>query len=251
MASGVTGLLLRSGCFPLLAVEFRRAYLSRRGYRGTAINNKEPRVNDRIRVPKVRLVGPGGEQVGVVKTEDALRVAVEANLDLVEVAPNSNPPVAKLMDYGKYKYESAQKERAARRNRSNAQLKSIRIGMKIDQNDYNTKKSQAERFLNGGDKVKFDLRFRGREQSRPQLGVELLNGLAEDLAEVSTVESAPRAEGRNMSMVLAPIRKKTEAKSDQRRRREAERETRRQQGAERAKRQQENARANAEARSQQ
>ncbi|MDK8319121.1 translation initiation factor IF-3 [Actinobaculum massiliense] len=225
--------------------------MSRRGYRGTAINNKEPRVNDRIRVPKVRLVGPGGEQVGVVKTEDALRVAVEANLDLVEVAPNSNPPVAKLMDYGKYKYESAQKERAARRNRSNAQLKSIRIGMKIDQNDYNTKKSQAERFLNGGDKVKFDLRFRGREQSRPQLGVELLNGLAEDLAEVSTVESAPRAEGRNMSMVLAPIRKKTEAKSDQRRRREAERETRRQQGAERAKRQQENARANAEARSQQ
>lgn len=248
---GVTGLLLRSGCFPPLAVEFLRAYLSRRGYRGTAINNKEPRVNDRIRVPKVRLVGPGGEQVGVVKTEDALRVAVEANLDLVEVAPNSNPPVAKLMDYGKYKYESAQKERAARRNRSNAQLKSIRIGMKIDQNDYNTKKSQAERFLNGGDKVKFDLRFRGREQSRPQLGVELLNGLAEDLAEVSTVESAPRAEGRNMSMVLAPIRKKTEAKSDQRRRREAERETRRQQGAERAKRQQENARANAEARSQQ
>nr|WP_311377002.1 translation initiation factor IF-3 [Actinobaculum massiliense] len=244
-------MLLRSGCFPLLAVEFLRAYLSRRGYRGTAINNKEPRVNDRIRVPKVRLVGPGGEQVGVVKTEDALRVAVEANLDLVEVAPNSNPPVAKLMDYGKYKYESAQKERAARRNRSNAQLKSIRIGMKIDQNDYNTKKSQAERFLNGGDKVKFDLRFRGREQSRPQLGVELLNGLAEDLAEVSTVESAPRAEGRNMSMVLAPIRKKTEAKSDQRRRREAERETRRQQGAERAKRQQENARANAEARSQQ
>ncbi|MDY5153165.1 translation initiation factor IF-3 [Actinobaculum suis] len=213
------------------------------------MNNKEPRVNERIRVPKVRLVGPGGEQVGVVKTEDALRVAVEANLDLVEVAPNSNPPVAKLMDYGKYKYEAAQKERAARRNRSNAQVKSIRIGMKIDQNDYNTKKNQAERFLNSGDKVKFDLRFRGREQSRPQLGVELLNGLAEELSEVSTVEAAPRAEGRNMSMVLAPIRKKTEAKSDQRRRREAERESRRAHGAERAKRQQENARVNAEARS--
>ncbi|KMY23420.1 translation initiation factor IF-3 [Actinobaculum suis] len=194
-------------------------------------------------------MGPGGEQVGVVKTEDALRVAVEANLDLVEVAPNSNPPVAKLMDYGKYKYEAAQKERAARRNRSNAQVKSIRIGMKIDQNDYNTKKNQAERFLNSGDKVKFDLRFRGREQSRPQLGVELLNGLAEELSEVSTVEAAPRAEGRNMSMVLAPIRKKTEAKSDQRRRREAERESRRAHGAERAKRQQENARVNAEARS--
>ncbi|MDY5133352.1 translation initiation factor IF-3 [Actinotignum urinale] len=190
--------------------------------RGTAINN-EPCVNDRIHVPKVRLVGPGGEQVGVVRTEDALRLAVEANLDLVEVAPNSNPPVAKLMDYGKFKYESAQKAREARRNQSNAQIKSIRIGLKIDEHDYDTKKNQALRFLNSGDKVKFDLRFRGREQSRPEMGVRLLKGLAEELAEVSTVEAAPRADGRNMSMVLAPTRRKTEAKSDQRRRREAER----------------------------
>ncbi|WP_026420946.1 translation initiation factor IF-3 [Actinotignum urinale] len=171
----------------------------------------------------MRLVGPGGEQVGVVRTEDALRLAVEANLDLVEVAPNSNPPVAKLMDYGKFKYESAQKAREARRNQSNAQIKSIRIGLKIDEHDYDTKKNQALRFLNSGDKVKFDLRFRGREQSRPEMGVRLLKGLAEELAEVSTVEAAPRADGRNMSMVLAPTRRKTEAKSDQRRRREAER----------------------------
>ncbi len=201
--------------------------------RGTAINN-EPRVNDRIHVPKVRLVGPSGEQVGVVRTEDALRLAVEANLDLVEVAPNSNPPVARLMDYGKYKYESAQKAREARRNQANTQIKSIRIGLKIDGNDYNTKKSQAERFLNAGDKVKFDLRFRGREQSRPEMGVRLLSGLAEELAEISTVEAAPRADGRNMSMVLAPTRRKSEAKSDQRRRREAERENRRAKAAKRA-----------------
>jgi translation initiation factor IF-3 len=189
----------------------------------------------------VRLVGPGGEQVGVVRVDDALRLAQEAGLDLVEVAPNSNPPVAKLMDYGKFKYESAQKAREARRNQSNTVIKSIRIGLKIDENDYRTKKSQAERFLAGGDKVKFDLRFKGREQSRPELGVKLLRGMADELAEISTVEAAPRADGRYMSMVLAPLRKKSEAKSDQRRRREAQRENRRARDAERAQRQQEKA----------
>ncbi len=189
----------------------------------------------------MRLVGPGGEQVGVVRVDDALRLAQEAGLDLVEVAPNSNPPVAKLMDYGKFKYESAQKAREARRNQSNTVIKSIRIGLKIDENDYRTKKSQAERFLAGGDKVKFDLRFKGREQSRPELGVKLLRGMADELAEISTVEAAPRADGRYMSMVLAPLRKKSEAKSDQRRRREAQRENRRARDAERAQRQQEKA----------
>ena len=209
-------------------------------FRGAAINN-EPRVNERIHVDQVRLVGPGGEQVGVVRVEDALRLAQESGLDLVEVAPNSNPPVAKLMDYGKFKYESAQKAREARRNQSNTVIKSIRIGLKIDGNDYQTKKGQAERFLNGGDKVKFDLRFKGREQSRPEQGVRLLRALAEELSEISTIEAAPRAEGRNMSMVLAPLRKKSEAKSDQRRRREAEREERRSREAERAQRAREEA----------
>ena len=154
---------------------------------------------------KVRLVGPGGEQVGVVRVEDALRLAQEAGLDLVEVAPNSNPPVAKLMDYGKFKYESAQKVREARRNQSNTVIKSIRIGLKIDENDYRTKKSQAERFLTGGDKVKFDLRFKGREQSRPEMGVRLLRGLADELAELSTIEAAPRAEGRTKNRLLAAL----------------------------------------------
>ena len=134
----------------------------------------EPRINDRIRVPEVRLVGPDGEQVGVVKVENALRLAREANLDLVEVAPQARPPVAKLMDYGKYKYEAAQKARNARRNQANSQLKEIRFRLKIDDHDFETKKGHVVRFLNGGDKVKVMIMFRGREQSRPEMGVRLL-----------------------------------------------------------------------------
>lgn len=178
-------------------------------------------------MPRVRLVGPSGEQVGVVRVEDALRLAQEANLDLVEVAPNSEPPVAKLMDYGKFKYEAAMKARDARRNQANTQLKELRLRLKIDTHDYETKVNHAERFLKGGDKVKVMIQFRGREQSRPEMGVKLLQRFAEDVAELSTVESAPRQDGRSMVMVLAPTRKKSEAKSDQRRRREAEREARR------------------------
>ncbi|MFY9263672.1 MAG: translation initiation factor IF-3 [Arcanobacterium sp.] len=198
----------------------------------------EPRVNDRINVSEVRLVGPGGEQVSVVRVEDALRLAREANLDLVEVAPNAKPPVAKLMDYGKFKYEAAQKAREARRNQANTQLKEIRMGLKIDQHDYETKLRRIIKFLNDGDKVKVQLRFRGREQSRPEMGVRLMERVAEDTADDGTVESAPRVDGRTMVMVLAPIRRKSEAKSDQRRRREAERRNRR---AEEARRAQKNA----------
>ncbi|PKZ88719.1 translation initiation factor IF-3 [Trueperella bernardiae] len=183
----------------------------------------EPRINDRITVSEVRLVGPGGEQVGVVRVKDALRLAQEANLDLVEVAPNANPPVAKLMDYGKFKYEAAQKKREARRNQANTQLKEIRLSLKIDKHDYDTKVSAIKKFLDGGDKVKIQLRFKGREQLRPEMGVRLMERIANDTEENSTVESAPRVDGRNMVMVLAPIRRKSQAKSDQRRRREAER----------------------------
>ncbi|MBD3690218.1 translation initiation factor IF-3 [Nanchangia anserum] len=181
----------------------------------------EPRINDRIRVPEVRLVGPDGEQVGVVKVENALRLAREANLDLVEVAPQARPPVAKLMDYGKYKYEAAQKARNARRNQANSQLKEIRFRLKIDDHDFETKKGHVVRFLNGGDKVKVMIMFRGREQSRPEMGVRLLQRLADDVSELATVESMPRQDGRNMTMVLAPTKKKQQTKSDQRRNREA------------------------------
>ncbi|WP_040316407.1 translation initiation factor IF-3 [Gleimia europaea] len=194
----------------------------------------EPRVNDRIRVPEVRLVGPEGEQVGVVRVADALRLAEEAGLDLVEVAPNARPPVAKLMDFGKYKYELAQKARESRRNQANTVLKEIRFRLKIDDHDYETKKGHVERFLNGGDKVKVMIMFRGREQSRPEMGIRLLERLAEDVAELGVVESKPRQDGRNMTMVLAPTRKKSEAKSEQRRRREAERQAKRDRQAERS-----------------
>ena len=159
--------------------------------------------------------------------EDALRLAEEADLDLVEVAPDARPPVCKLMDYGKFKYESAMKARDARRNQANTQLKEIQFRPKIDEHDYATKRGHVERFLKGGDKVKCIVRFRGREQSRPELGIRLLQGLAEEMAELGTIESHPRQDGRNMVMVLAPVRKKAEVKSDQRRRREEARAARR------------------------
>ena len=134
----------------------------------------DPRTNDRIRVPEVRLVGPNGEQVGVVRIEVALRLAQDADLDLVEVAPNSKPPVVKIMDYGKFKYEAAQKAKEARRNQANTILKEVRFRLKIEAHDYTTKLKRAEGFLKAGDKVKAMILFRGREQSRPEQGVRLL-----------------------------------------------------------------------------
>jgi translation initiation factor IF-3 len=182
----------------------------------------EPRINDRIRVPEVRLVGPNGEQVGIVRVEDALRLAAEADLDLVEVAPMAKPPVAKLMDFGKYKYEAAMKAREARKNQVNTVIKEIKLRPKIDPHDYGTKKGHVERFLNGGDKVKVTIMFRGREQSKPELGHRLLQRLAEDVSTLGVVESQPKLDGRNMIMVLAPLKKKAEAKAEARRRRDAD-----------------------------
>lgn len=174
----------------------------------------DPRTNDRIRVPEVRLVGPSGEQVGVVKIDVALRLAQEADLDLVEVAPNSKPPVAKIMDYGKFKYEEAQKAKEARRNQTNTILKEVRFRLKIDKHDYETKRKRAEGFLQGGDKVKAMILFRGREQSRPDQGVRLLQKLSEDLAESGSVESSPTIDGRNMVMVIGPHKTKATAKAE-------------------------------------
>lgn len=178
----------------------------------------EPRINDRIRVPEVRLVGPGGEQVGVVRIEVALSLAQDADLDLVEVAPDARPPVCKLMDFGKFKYESDMKAREARRNQANTVLKEIRFRLKIDPHDYGTKKGHVERFLAAGDKVKVMIMFRGREQSRPEMGVRLLQRLADDVSELGFIESMPKQDGRNMIMVLGPTKKKAEAKNEQRRR---------------------------------
>jgi len=177
----------------------------------------EPRINDRIRVAEVRLVGPNGEQVGIVRVEDALRLAQEADLDLVEVAPDARPPVCKLMDFGKFKYEADMKAREARRNQANTVLKEIRFRLKIDPHDYGTKKGHVERFLKAGDKVKIMIMFRGREQSRPEMGVRLLQRLADDVVELGFIESMPKQDGRNMIMVLGPTKKKADAKNELRR----------------------------------
>jgi translation initiation factor IF-3 len=175
----------------------------------------EPRINDRIRVSEVRLIGAEGEQVGIVSIDTALQMAADADLDLVEVAPDSRPPVCKLMDFGKWKYEAAQKAREARKNQSNSVVKEMKLRPKIDAHDYETKKTHIERFLNAGDKVKITIMFRGREQSRPELGFRLLQRLAEDITESGFVESAPLQDGRNMVMVVAPLKKKADVKKRQ------------------------------------
>ncbi|RLK59327.1 translation initiation factor 3 (bIF-3) [Actinokineospora cianjurensis] len=155
-------------------------------------------------MPEVRLVGPNGEQVGIVRIEDALRLAQEADLDLVEVAPTARPPVCKLMDFGKFKYESAQKARESRRNQVLTVIKEQKLRPKIDSHDYETKKRNVVRFLEHGNKVKVTIMFRGREQSRPELGFRLLKRLAEDVQDLGFVESSAKQDGRNMIMVLAP-----------------------------------------------
>ena len=159
-------------------------------------------------------MGPNGETVGIVSTGDALRLAQEADLDLVEIAPMGRPPVCKLMDYGKFKYENAQKARESRRNQTNTIIKEMKLRPKIDSHDYETKKGHVVRFLKAGDKVKITIMFRGREQSRPELGFNLLKRLADDVAEFGFVESAPKQDGRNMIMVLGPHKKKADAKVD-------------------------------------
>ncbi len=197
------------------------AFLVRDGRHDVAKEHhiSEPRINDRIRVPEVRLVGPNGEQVGIVRIEQALQLAQESDLDLVEVAPLARPPVCKLMDFGKFKYESDMKAREARRNQAHTVLKEIRLRLKIDPHDYGTKKGHVERFLAAGDKVKVMIMFRGREQSRPEMGYRLLQRMAADVAELGYIESNPKQDGRNMIMVIGPHKKKAEAKAEQRKRR--------------------------------
>ena len=186
--------------------------------KGRVISTTEPRINDRIRVPEVRLIGAGGEQVGVVAIDVALRLADEAGFDLVEIAPDAEPPVCKIMDFGKYKYEIAQKAREARQNQTHIVVKEIRMGLKIENHDYETKKNHIEKFLLGGDKVKVTVQFKGREQTRPEIGFRLLQRLAEDVAGTGFVEFAPKREGRSMTMVLGPLKKKSDAVAEAKRR---------------------------------
>jgi translation initiation factor IF-3 len=155
-------------------------------------------------VPQVRLIGADGEQLGIVDTNEALKRAQDAELDLVEVAPNSKPPVTKLLDYSKYKYEQEQKQKAARKHQQQVNVREIKLRPKIATHDYETKKGHVERFLKHRDKVKVTIMFRGREQAHPERGRDLLNKLFEDLDGLAVIESAPLQEGRNMSMLLGP-----------------------------------------------
>jgi translation initiation factor IF-3 len=164
------------------------------------------RINEAIRVPQVRLVGADGKQVGIVPTEDALSQARDLDLDLVEVAPDARPPVARLLDYSKYKYEQEQKAKAARRHQQQVNVREIKLRPKIADHDYNTKKGHVERFLRQKDKVKVTIMFRGREQAHPERGRALLDRLFTDVEELATIEQHPLQEGRNMTMLLAPVR---------------------------------------------
>ena len=149
-----------------------------------------------------------------MRVEDALRLAQEADLDLVEVAPQAKPPVCKLMDFGKFKYESAIKDREARKNQTNTVLKTVRLRLKIDPHDYATKMGMATKFLEAGDKVKVMIMFRGREQSRPEMGYRLLQRFAGDVTELGAVESSPQQDGRNMVMVIGPHKRKADVKAE-------------------------------------
>jgi translation initiation factor IF-3 len=164
------------------------------------------RINERIRVAEVRLIDEDGSQIGVIKTDDALRMAGERDLDLVEVAPDSRPPVARLLDYSKYKYEQEQKAKAARKHQTQVNVREIKLRPKIADHDYETKRGHVERFLRQSNKVKVTIMFRGREQAHPERGRALLDRLFEDVNELATIESAPQQEGRNMHMMLAPTR---------------------------------------------
>jgi len=164
------------------------------------------RINERIRVPEVRLIDEEGNQVGVIKTDDAIAYAQERDLDLVEVAPEARPPVTRVLDYSKYKYEQAQKQKAARKHQQQITIREIKFRPKIAQHDYDTKKGHVRRFLTGKDKVKITIMFRGREVTHPDRGIALLDRLADELSDVGVIEQSPLQDGRNMTMMLAPSR---------------------------------------------
>jgi len=164
------------------------------------------RINERIRVPEVRLIGEDGQQIGVIKTEEALSYARDRDLDLVEVAPDARPPVCRVLDYSKYKYEQEQKQKQARKHQQQITVREIKFRPKIAQHDYDTKKGHVERFLRNQDKVKVTIMFRGREVTHPERGEMILSRLADELAELAVIEQRPIQDGRNMTMMLAPAK---------------------------------------------
>ena len=160
-------------------------------------------INEQIRDKEIRLIGENGEQLGIMSARDAMKLAEEAELDLVKIAPTAKPPVCKIIDYGKYRYELARKEKEARKKQKVVEIKEIRLSPNIDSNDLNTKMNAAKKFLSKGDKVKITLRFRGREMAHMNASKHILDDFAASLGEIAVVEKAPKVEGRSISMVLA------------------------------------------------
>ena len=168
------------------------------------IANAVHQINEEILDKEVRLIGDQGEQLGIMSVDEALRIATEHELDLVKIAPGSNPPVCKIMDYGKFRFEQAKKEKEAKKNQRVIEIKEIRMSPGIDTNDFNTKLKNAQKFLNDGDRVKVSVRFRGREMAHTEIGAVLLKDFAAQCAEIANMDKAPKLEGRNMSMFLSP-----------------------------------------------
>ena len=166
---------------------------------------QEPRLNEAIRVKECRLIGYDGSQLGIYPIEQAQRIADDEGYDLVEIAPQAKPPVCRIMDYGKFKYDQAIKAKQARKNQSKIETKEMKFRPKIDVGDYTTKKKHVLRFLDAGNKVKITIMFRGREMAHPEQGLSILERLADDLKDVAVVENQPKMEGRNMHMLIAPL----------------------------------------------
>jgi translation initiation factor IF-3 len=174
-------------------------------------------INEEIRDKEVRLIGDEGEQLGIMSAQEALNIAIEKDMDLVKIAPGSNPPVCKIMDYGKYRFEQAKREKEAKKNQHVVEVKEIRMSPSIGENDFNVKLRNGQKFLKDGDRLKVTIRFRGREMAHTNLGEELLKNYAEQCAEIATVDKNPKLEGRNMAMFLspkAPSGKKDSSKND-------------------------------------
>ena len=191
------------------AVLYKVAVAAKRGYGGELpISSVDYRVNERIRGQRCRLIGIDGSQLGIFVTSEALRIADDQGLDLVEIAPNADPPVCKIMDYGKFKYELSVKEKAARKNQSKIEIKEMKFRPKVDKHDYETKKRHILRFLDTGAKVKVTIMFRGREMAHPEQGYNILEKLARELEDLAIIETQVKVEGRNMHMLLAPLKKK-------------------------------------------
>ncbi|MBN8291598.1 translation initiation factor IF-3 [Rhodobacter sp. NTK016B] len=182
----------------------RNPTIARRPHNAPPSRDTGPRVNDRIRAPEVRLIGAEGENIGVVPPARAMALAGEAGLDLVEISPNATPPVCKIMDFGKFKYEQQKREAEARKKQKTIEIKEIKFRPNTDTHDYDVKMRSVQKFLGEGDKVKVTLRFKGREMAHQQLGMELLNRVASDVEEIGKIENMPKLEGRQMVMMIAP-----------------------------------------------